>query len=110
MQSDQFLSILPQELHNEVTDILMSDEKESLHNWDAKKVMVKQKNDTVAQNVTETILTFRWYLVNSLIEELKKQLATPHDIDSLEVLTSVRDYNELIKIFSNKLGRVMSRF
>ena len=51
----------------------------------------------------------RWD-AQALIEELKKQLATPHEIDSLEVLTSVRDYNELIKIFSNKLGRVMSRF
>jgi hypothetical protein len=35
------------------------------------KYFPKSKNDTISQNVSETILTLRWYLVGKIIEELK---------------------------------------
>jgi DNA primase len=31
----------------------------------------KYKKDTIGQNVSETILTLRWYLVGKIIEEIK---------------------------------------
>ena len=110
VEINQLLTEMPLHLHQEVTDILMSEDKENLHNWEAKQIIVKQKDWSVAQNVTETILTLRWFLVNRLIDSLKQELTENPEIDSLEVLTSVRDYTELIKIFSNRLGRVLSRF
>jgi hypothetical protein len=34
-------------------------------------IFQKSKNDTISQNVSETILTLRWYLVGKIIDELK---------------------------------------
>lgn len=110
VEMNQLLTQMPQHLHQEVTDILMFEDKENLHNWESKQIIVKQKDWSVAQNVTETILTLRWFLVNRLIDSLKQELVENPEKDSLEVLTSVKDYTELIKIFSNQLGRVLSRF
>ena len=101
---------MPVHLHEEVAGILMLEDRENLHNWEAKQIIVKQKDKSVAQNVTETILTLRWFLVNRLIDSLRQGLVENPEMDSFEVLTSVKDYTELIKIFSNRLGRVLSRF
>jgi len=60
--------------------------------------------------VSETILTLRWYLVDSIIEELKNSLSTEPDADNTEHLSMAMDYYKLINSFSKKLGRVMSRY
>ena len=101
---------MPQELHQEVIDILMFEEKETLHKWESKQIVVKQKHESVAQNVTETILTLRWFLVNRLIETLKQNISTDPEKDNMEILSSTMDYTKLINIFSDKLGRVLTRF
>ena len=110
VEINQLLAQMPVHLHEEVAGILMLEDRENLHNWEAKQIIVKQKDKSVAQNVTETILTLRWFLVNRLIDSLRQGLAENPEMDFFEVLTSVRDYTELIKIFSNRLGRVLSRF
>ena len=69
---EHYLQQLPAEISNEVTSILMNDEREVLHNWETKHIYVKDKNQTIGQYVSETILTLRWFLVNKIIEELKK--------------------------------------
>jgi DNA primase len=38
-----------------------------MHNWE--KYIPKSKNDTISQNVSETILTLRWYLVGKIIDD-----------------------------------------
>ena len=89
--------------------ILMNDEKEVIHNWEGQQIVVKQKEQSIAQFVTETILTLRWYLVNKIIDELKSDLVDKTENDNSEVLSMVVDYLGLTNIFSKKLGRVMSR-
>lgn len=108
---EQYLMRLQPELAQEVTHILMEEEREALHNWEVQQIYVKAKNQTIGQYVQETILTLRWFLVDKIINELKNSLstATP-DGDNTEILTMAIDYQKLISSFSSKLGRVMSRY
>jgi DNA primase len=107
---EHYLMQLPQEFAQEVTDILMEDEKLALHDWGGQNIFVKQKNETISQYVSETILTMRWYLVDKIIEELKGSILPEPDADNTESLSLAMDYYKLINSFSNKLGRVMSRY
>ena len=106
---ESYLHQIPEEIAQEVTSILMNDEKEVIHNWEGQQIVVKQKEQSIAQFVTETILTLRWYLVNKIIDELKSDLVDKTENDNSEVLSMVVDYLGLTNIFSKKLGRVMSR-
>jgi len=107
---EQYLMRLSPELSQEVTTILMDDEKVALHNWEAKQIYVKQKDTTISQYVSETILTLRWFLVNKIIEEIKSSISNEIDSDNSENLSMAMDYSKLINNFSSKLGRVMSRY
>jgi DNA primase len=106
---EKYLSQLPPELSQEVTSILMNDEREALHNWEAKNIFVKAKDKTISQYVSETILTLRWFLVNKIIDELKSSVTQEAEVDNSETLSMVVDYLGLTNIFSKKLGRVISR-
>ena len=111
---EKYLSQLSPSLSQEVTSILMNDERDVLHNWEAKHIYVKQKDKTIAQYVSETILTLRWFLVNKIIEDLKiavkKEILPSDEIqDNNETLSMVIDYLGLTNMFSKKLGRVISR-
>ncbi len=105
---EQYLMHLQVEFAQEVTDILMEDERVVLHNWEGQNIFPKSKNDTISQDVSETILTLRWYLVGKIIEELKSSLSSEAGSDNTEPLSMVMDYNILVHSFSKKLGRVMS--
>lgn len=108
--TEHYLMHLAPELAQEVTDILMYEEREVLHNWEGQNIIVKQKDQTVGQYVSETILTLRWFLVDRIIEELKGNITTDPDSDNTETLSMAMDYYKLINSFSSKLGRVMSRY
>jgi len=106
---EQYLMYLKPEFAQEVTDILMEDERVVLHNWEGQNIIPKSKNETIAQYVSETILTMRWYLVDKIIEEIKNSISSEPDSDNMEQLSMAMDYYKLINSFSKKLGRVMSR-
>lgn len=108
-EMDHYLQQLPAEISNEVTSILMNDEREVLHNWETKHIYVKGKDQTISQYVSETILTLRWFLVNKIIEELKGSVTSEPETDNSETLSMVVDYLGLTNMFSKKLGRVISR-
>lgn len=110
LNTEHYLMHLAPELAQEVTDILMYEEREILHNWEGQNIIVKQKDQTVGQYVSETILTLRWYLVDRIIEELKGSITSGPDSDNTETLSMAMDYYKLINSFSSKLGRVMSRY
>lgn len=107
---EHYLMQLNQDFAQEVTDILMEDEKVALHNWEAQNIIVKQKNHSISQYVSETILTMRWFLVDKIIEELKGEISQDAGADNSETLLMAMDYYKLINSFSSKLGRVMSRY
>jgi DNA primase len=107
---EQYLMHLQPEFAQEVTDILMEDERVALHNWEGQSIFPKTKEDTISQYVSETILTLRWYLVDRIIEEIKSSISSEPDSDNIEPLSLAMDYYKLINSFSKKLGRVMSRY
>ncbi len=107
---DKYLMQLPDELSQEVTTILMNEEREVLHNWEVQQIYVKQKEATISQYVTETIITLRWYLVNRIIDDLKNNISNGEQSDNSETLEMVMAYLGLTHIFSKSLGRVLSRY
>ena len=107
---EQYLIHLQPEFAQEVTDILMEDERVVLHNWEGQNIFPKTKSDTIGQYVSETILTMRWYLVDRIIEEIKGSISSEPGSDNIEPLSMAMDYSKLINSFSKKLGRVMSRY
>lgn len=106
---ENYLMQLEPEIAQEVTDILMEDERMALHNWEVQNIVVKQKNHSISQYVSETILTLRWYLVSQIIEETKGEISVDPAFDNSEILSMIMDYSKLANVFSKKLGRVMYR-
>mgnify|MGYP003604315263 CR=1 FL=1 len=109
-QMEQYLMHLEDDFSKEVTDILMNEEQQALHDWKRQQIVVKEKDQTIAQYVSETILTMRWFLVDGIIEELKGSISSDPEVDNSETMSMAMDYYKLINFFSIKLGRVMSRY
>ena len=91
-----------------LTDILLEDEEHQLHDWEKKNIFVKERKSVVGQLVSETILTFRRHLVDQKIQNLvtvaqKKKLPD----GETELLEEVMQYQNLKKLLSKKLNRVL---
>lgn len=110
LEFEKYLMHLNSDFAQEVTDILMEDERLVLHNWEGQNIFPKKKDETISQYVSETILTMRWYLVDKIIEELKNSVSNEPGSDNTESMSMAMDYYKLINSFSKKLGRVMSRY
>ncbi|MBE8725666.1 DNA primase [Flavobacterium hungaricum] len=104
---DKYLMHLQPEFAQEVTNILMEDEKVVIHNWEGQNIFPKHKNVTIEQNVSDSIFSLRWFLVSAIIADLKNSLLTDPQDDNSEVLMMVVDYSKLLNNFSKKLGRVV---
>lgn len=94
------------ELSNLVTTIMMKDDIYQLHKWKSKNVYVKDKNKSISQLVTETILTLRTLLINRKVNELSK---TNNDSENLDqnLLEEIVNYYQLKNFLSKKLNRVI---
>lgn len=106
---EHYLMQLQPEFAQEVTDILMEDERLLLHNWEGQNIFPKTKSESISQYVSETILTLRWYLVDRIIEEIKNSILSEPNSDNIESMSMAMDYYKLINSFAKKLGRVMYR-
>ncbi len=93
-----------------VTDILMLEEKELLHNWEAKHIYVKTKDKNVSQYVSETIVSLREYLINKLIVDLMNSFSNNEENDIEELKATINDYNKLKVNLTNKIGRIRSTY
>ena len=108
---EHYLMQLSSEHSAIVTDILMLEEKELLHNWEAKNIYVKSKNQNVSQYVSETIVSLREYLINKLIMDLMQTYSSEEEEDDLqELMTTINDYNKLKVNLTNKIGRIRSTY
>ncbi len=107
---DKYISQTSPEIANKITSILMLEERDILHKWESRKIVVEKKNVNLAQSVTETILSYRWYLLNKVIEENKNNITADVTADNTEILTTIKDYLSLTTVIAKNLGRVMARF
>lgn len=101
-----FVSKLNQEMASEVTTILMNDERYNLHDWERNHIVPKDKNETIAQLVSQTILSLRCYLIDKKVAEYKNDTLR-EDVNVKGVLEDVRDYLGLKMLLSRKLGKVV---
>ena len=102
---DKFLNTLPKELEIEMTNILMNDEKYSLHDWQRNSIFPKPKNKTISQLVIETILSLRCFLIDQKVNEFKDKTSINNDNKS--ILEDVVNYSNLKILLSRKLNRAI---
>ena len=107
---EHYLMQLSAEHSQMVTDILMLEEKELLHNWETKHIYVKTKNQNVSQYVSETIVSLREYLINKLIMDLMTTYKSDEENDLEELKSTINDYNKLKVNLTNKIGRIRSTY
>ena len=105
ISNEKLLNALPNELELEVTNIMMNDEKYSLHDWERNSIFPKSKNKAISQLVVETILNLRCFLIDKKLSEFKDSTSLNKDNNS--VLEDVVNYSNLKTRLSNKLNRVI---
>jgi len=73
-----------------------------------KNIFVKERESVVGQLVSETILTFRRYLIDQKIQSLlEESKADTRALQSADLLEDVMQYQGLKKLLSKKLNRVL---
>jgi len=107
---EHYLMQLSPEHSEMVTDILMLEEKELLHNWETKQIYVKKKTENVGQYVSETIISLREYLINKLIMDMMNNFNKGEENDLEELKSTINDYNKLKVSLTNKIGRIRSTY
>ncbi|HAW52824.1 MAG TPA: DNA primase, partial [Flavobacteriales bacterium] len=101
-----FVSKLDQGMAEEVTNILMEDERYSLDDWERKHIIPKEKTETIAQLVNQTILSLRCFLIDKKVAEYQQDTLKELP-NSKGILEDVRDYLGLKMLLSRKLGKVV---
>ncbi len=104
-----FINQLDQETASEVTSILMEEEKYSLHDWQRNQILPKEKEHSISQLVSQTILSLRCYLIDQKVAEYKNETLR-EGVDSRSVIEDVKDYVGLKMLLSRKLGKVIGGY
>ena len=102
---EPFVNHLDPDLASDVTNILMNEERYNLHNWEKNNIFPKQKDVSIAQLVSETILTLRCFLIDLKVNEIKQE--TQNEVDHRALLEDVLNYSNLKMLLSRKLSRVL---
>ncbi len=102
---ESFVNHLDPDLASDVTNILMNEERYNLHNWEKNNIFPKQKDVSIAQLVSETILTLRCFLIDLKVNEIKQE--TQNEVDHRALLEDVLNYSNLKMLLSRKLSRVL---
>ena len=107
---ENYLKQLPDQFAQEVTDILMDDERVILHKWDGQNIFVKQKSETVGQHTSEIIISMREYLINKLILDLMSDFGNKPEPEQEELKVMINDYNKLKVNLTGTIGRIRSTY
>lgn len=106
-KSESFVNQLEPEIAMGITNILMEEERYTLHDWERMEIYVKQKEKTISQVVNETILSLRRYLVAKKIDELSETMKQDEEADREAGMQEIVAYIGLKKLLSDKLNRVL---
>ncbi|WP_445385662.1 DNA primase [Robiginitalea sp. IMCC44478] len=97
-----------QELVQEISSILMEEERYQLHHWERKDIYPKGKEHSIAQLVSETILSLRCFLIKKRIAALQEKTGEQLSESNPELLDEIMSYLHLNKLLNKKLNRVLS--
>ena len=90
---------------NEVTSILMDDEKYQLSDWESKNIFVKKTKEILSKLVMDVILNIRRVLIDKKIEDMMIESKNSNDVFiDLEI---IKNYTALKKRLFTKLKRVI---
>ena len=103
---ESFVNQVEPHIANEITHILMNDERYNLHNWERKNIYPKSKTHNIAQLVSETILSLRCHLIDQKVGDFKQE-TKENPTNSKSVLEDVMNYSNLKMLLSRKLNRVL---
>jgi len=92
---------------NEVTSILMEEERYTLNDWQRKNIFPKEKKDSISQLVSETILSLRCFLIEKKVMDFQQETSEHKSEINKSVLEQVKDYSSLKMLLSRKLNRVL---
>jgi len=101
-----FINKLDQDMASEVTNILMEDERYSLDDWERKHIIPKEKTESIAQLVSQTILSLRCFLIDKKVAEYQQDTLREQS-NAKGILEDVKDYLGLKMLLSRKLGKVV---
>ncbi len=110
LQTETFIAKLESQKAKIITDIFMEEEKYQLHDWERKEIYVKQKEQSVAQLLSETVLHLRKLLISKKINSLAEEINKKEDDLKMEILQSIQEYKKLEVMLSRKLETVVRRF
>ncbi len=102
-----FVNKVDQNMASEITTILMEDERYTLDNWQRMEIFPKAKTDSVAQLVSETILSLRCFLIDQKVKEFQQETLQNKSDVNRNILEEVKDYSGLKMLLSRKLNRVL---
>lgn len=100
---------LEQEQSDYVSDILMTEEKHELSDWESKEIYVKKKEQTISEFVDQLILHLRNELIRQKIDSIATDINAKSEEERLELLADIVDYQKLDKIITKRLGMVVSK-
>lgn len=104
----ELINEMDQELVREISNIMMDEEKYELHHWERRDIYPKAKQQSLAQLVSETILSLRCFLIKKRIQTLQQETEEAHAGENREVLEEIVNYLQLNKLLNTKLNRVLS--
>lgn len=107
---DKYISETTPEITDKITSILMLEERDTLHKWHLRKIVVDDKNINLEQHVSETILSYRFLLIDKMIMENMKNISADSAVDNSEILSNSKDLITLRNVIAKNLGRVLVRF
>lgn len=103
----KFVNQVSPEMAQEVTSILMEDERYTLDNWNKMNIFPKEKSNNIAQLVSETILSLRCFLIDLKVRQFQEQTLQNKIETNRQILEEVKDYSGLKMLLSRKLNRVL---
>lgn len=103
---ESFVNKVEPHIANEITHILMNDERYNLHDWERKNIFPKSKTHSIGQLVSETILSLRCFLIDQKVSDFKQETIN-NPTNSKSVLEDVMNYSNLKMLLSRKLNRVL---
>lgn len=107
IQMESLLQECNDSLGQLLSDLLLEDEIHQLHQWEKKNIFVKDRKAGVGQLVSETILSLRRILIDQKIEAMSQPKEELDEKESAAVLEEIMQYQNLKKILSRKLNRVL---
>ena len=104
---ESIINTIHPDLASEITSILMEDERYELSDWERNNIFPKTKKDSVAQLVSETILTLRCFLIDQKVLNFQQQTLQNRTEVNRDVLEEVKDYSGLKMLLARKLNRAL---